>query len=93
MKGIVAANRHLAMVSGTGGVFNVAHGRRMTIGELADMVIRLTGSSSKIVYGPSRAGDVKHSMASVEKLKSVGFVPEMKFEESLRATLEFFQGG
>lgn len=92
VKDVVAANRHLAMVSEAGGVFNVASGRRMTIGELADRVIRLTGSSSKVIYGPPRAGDVKHSMASVHKLKSVGFIPEMNFEEGLRATLEFFRG-
>jgi UDP-glucose 4-epimerase len=91
VKDIVAANRHLAMTASAGGVYNVAYGRRMTIRDLAERIIRLTGSTSRIVFGPERAGDVKHSMASVDKLKSTGFIPGADFEEGLQATLEFFR--
>ena len=37
-----------------------------------------------------RAGDVKHSMASVEKLRAAGFQPGGNFDDGLRATIEFF---
>lgn len=91
VKDIVAANRHLAMNAAAGGVYNVAYGRRMTIRDLAERIIRLTGSTSRILFGPERAGDVKHSMASVDKLKSTGFIPGADFEEGLQATLEYFR--
>jgi len=73
------------------GFFNVAYGGRLTINELARKIIELTGSSSKIEYPPERAGDVKHSMASVEKIKHAGVIPMSGFDEGLQATIRFFQ--
>jgi UDP-glucose 4-epimerase len=35
-------------------------------------------------------GDVKHSMASIEKLRAAGFAPQGNFEDGLRATIDFF---
>lgn len=91
VKDIVAANVFLAMNETEAGFYNVAYGGRLTINDLAKKIIELTNSSSKIEYKPERAGDVKHSMASVEKITAAGFEPTSSFEEGLRATIEFFQ--
>ena len=91
VKDIVAANVFLAMNPTPPGFFNVAYGGRLTINDLAKKIIELTGSTSLIEYAPERAGDVKHSMASVEKIKSAGFKPLSNFDEGLQATIEFFQ--
>ncbi len=91
VKDIVAANVYLAMNQTPSGFFNVAYGGRLTINDLAKKIINLTGSSSKIEYAPVRAGDVKHSMASVEKIKAAGFKPTSSFDEGLKATIEFFR--
>ncbi len=72
------------------GFFNVAYGGRLTINDLAKKIIELTGSSSKIAYAEERAGDVKHSMASVEKITAAGFKPTSSFDEGLQATIDFF---
>ena len=90
VKDIVAANVFLAMNDTAPGFYNVAYGQRLTINDLARKIIELTGSSSKIEYSPERSGDVKHSMASVEKITSAGFVPACSFDEGLRATIEYF---
>ncbi len=90
VKDIVAANVFLAMNDTPSGYFNVAYGGRQTINELAKKIIEMTGSSSKIEYAPERAGDVKHSMASVDKIKAAGFEPTSNFEEGLRATIDYF---
>ncbi len=90
VKDIVAANVFLAMNPTESGFYNVAYGGRLTINDLAKKIIELTGSSSKIEYAPERAGDVKHSMASVEKIKAVGFKVTSSFEEGLRDTIDFF---
>ena len=89
VKDIVAANVHFALGQATG-VYNVAYGGRITINDLATKIVELTGSSSEIVHLPERPGDVKHSMAAVEKLAATGFVPASDFAEGLAATIEFF---
>lgn len=90
VKDIVAANVFLAMNDTEPGFYNVAYGGRLTINDLARKIIELTGSSSKIEYAPERAGDVKHSMASVDKIKAAGFEPTSSFDEGLAATIRYF---
>ena len=87
VKDVVAANAFFAMNDVTG-VHNIAYGGKITINDLASEIIRLTGSKSKIIHLPERAGDVKHSMAAVDKLKATGFVPNHTFAEALEYTIE-----
>ena len=51
----------------------------------------ITNSSSEIIYKPERAGDVKHSMAAVDKLQATGFKPSSDFDKGLAATIEYFR--
>lgn len=90
VKDIIAANVFLAMNKTEPGFFNVAYGGRLTVNGLAQKIIGLTGSSSTIEYAPERAGDVKHSMASIDKIKAAGFVPTSSFDEGLAETIKFF---
>ena len=87
VKDVVAANAFFAQSEFTG-VHNIAYGGKITINDLASEIIRLTNSKSKIVHLPERAGDVKHSMAAVDKLKATGFVPNHTFAEALAYTIE-----
>lgn len=86
VKDIAAANVFLAQ-SGHTGVYNVANGGRITINDLAKEIIRLTGSKSEIVHLPERPGDIRHSTASPEKLRALGFAPSWKFDAALAATI------
>lgn len=90
VKDIVAANVFFAMQSSATGVFNVAYGRRITINDLAKTVCQMTGSRSAIKYASERAGDVKHSLAAIDKLLAAGFVPTGNFAEGLKTTVDFF---
>ncbi len=90
VKDIVAANVFMAMSDYTG-VFNIAYGGKITINDLVNNIIKIVGSKSKVVYAPQRAGDVKHSMAAIDKLKATGFVPKHTFEEGLAATINYFK--
>ena len=89
VKDIAAANAFFALGKHTG-VHNVAYGGRITINDLARRIVRLTNSRSEIRHLPERAGDVKHSMAAVERLRATGFVPASDFDAGLAATIEFF---
>ncbi len=92
VKDIVAANAYLAAHPTATGVFNVAYGQRLTINGLAQMILGATGSSSPLVHGPERAGDVKHSMAAIDRLLATGFRPSGDFAGGLAETVRFFAG-
>ena len=86
VRDIAAANAHFALTPGLTGVHNVARGGCITISELARKIIAITGSKSSIVHREERAGDVKHSTASIEKLRLAGFVAQDDFDEALALT-------
>ena len=91
VKDIVAANVFMATQSPASGVFNVAYGRKITIRDLAEQIIAQTGSQSEIRFASERAGDVKHSLAAIDKLKATGFSPTSDFVTGLAATIQYFQ--
>jgi len=91
VKDIAAANAYFAVESPATGVFNVAYGQRVSINDLAANIHRITGSSSEIRHAPERAGDVKHSLAAIEKVRAAGFVPRGSLAEGLADTIEWFQ--
>ena len=90
VKDIAAANAFMAESDFTG-VYNVAYGGRLTINDLAEKIVKILGSSSKIVHLPERAGDVKHSSACVDKLKSTGFKPEFNFDQGLEIAVKAYR--
>lgn len=90
VKDIVAANVFMAMNDFTG-VFNIAYGKRITINDLVKQIVAVTGSKSRVLHLPERPGDVKHSMAGTDKLKSTGFKPGFTFEAGMEKTIRFFQ--
>jgi UDP-glucose 4-epimerase len=90
VKDIAGANVYFATQSPATGVFNVAYGKKITINDLATTICRLTQSRSALQHGPERAGDVKHSMAAVERLRAAGFTPKGNLADGLAATVQFF---
>lgn len=73
------------------GTFNAGYGGQITIQDLAEKIIHEAGSSSKIVHLPERAGDVRHSRASSDKLRAAGWEPKFSLEEGLAQTMEYFR--
>ena len=88
---VVAANVYFATQSNATGVFNVAYGQSTTINELAQTICRLTGSRSEIKQAVGRRGDVKHSLAVIDKLHAIGFQTMSNFSDGLAATVGFFK--
>ena len=73
------------------GVFNCGYGRATTINELVHHVLAAANSRSPVVYLPARPGDVRHSCASTEKLRDLGWLPMNSLDDGLRETLNGFQ--
>ena len=90
VKDIVEANVFMAMNDFTG-VYNIAYGKKITINDLVKEIVKVTNSKSKVVHLDERPGDVKHSMAGVDKLASTGFKPKHTFAEGMEKTIAFFQ--
>lgn len=92
VKDIASANAYFATQSSATGVFNVAYGKKITINELCLEICKLTRSSSKITYAAKRSGDVRHSVAAVEKIRAAGYLPAGNIADGLQATVDFFTG-
>ena len=88
---VVAANLAAMRAKGPleGVVLNVGTGRRISLLELVASINALYGTSLDPVLEAARAGDVKDSQASLDRIRSVlGYETVTSFEEGLRKTLE-----
>ncbi len=73
------------------GTYNVGYGRSQSILELAQEILRLTGSKSRIDHLPTRAGDVRHSLASNERLLAAGWAPRSSVAAGPAETIDYFR--
>ncbi|RJQ65979.1 MAG: SDR family oxidoreductase [Desulfobacteraceae bacterium] len=89
---VVQANLLTAASSNAiGRVFNVGTSRSVEINSLWQMIAALAQRRLEAQYGPPRAGDVLHSLASIQRAKeSLGFQPAVSFEEGLRQTFLWY---
>lgn len=73
-------------------IFNIASGTETTIKKLAETIITLTNSSSKIKYGPAREGDIVYSLADVSKAKNIlGWSAQTPLEQGLMKVVDFYR--
>jgi len=81
---VVQANYRAAMTRGVSGAFNIASGTRVTINDLAHLMMAVSGLTTPLEYGPPRPGDVRHSLADISAAKAAfGFQPTVGLEEGL----------
>lgn len=78
-------------------IYNVAHGERTTLNQLFGIIRNLACEFDKKisdiepVYGPSRAGDIPHSHASIEKAKRLlGYSPIHNVENGLKEAVKWY---
>lgn len=74
------------------GPINLGNPHEFTIRQLAEMVIELTGSSSKIVYLPAVSDDPTQRQPIIEKANSIlGWKPTIELREGLKKTIDYFK--
>lgn len=72
-------------------IYNVACGEQTTLNEIIELLNDITGKSIIPKHGPERPGDVKHSKASIEKIKKdLGYMPEVYFKEALSKVVKWY---
>lgn len=91
---MVQANLLAAVAPETvaGEVFNVACHDRITVNTLFGRIQFLLESDTAAEYGPERAGDIRHSFATIDKAKRLlGYRGEISFEEGLKRSIDWYR--
>lgn len=76
-----------------GAVYNLAGDSLISISELAELIVDLTGLDAEIEYtGESWEGDIKRLEADNTKIKrELGFQPEVSLEDGLQKLIDYFE--
>ncbi|MBL4708272.1 MAG: GDP-mannose 4,6-dehydratase, partial [Flavobacteriales bacterium] len=75
-----------------GEVFNVAVGESFSLVELFETIKSETNATVAAVHREERAGDVKNSLADISKAqKMLDYKPEVRFQEGIGRTIEWFK--
>ncbi|MBS2097467.1 SDR family oxidoreductase [Carboxylicivirga linearis] len=100
IENVIQANQLAATVESdeaVNTVYNVAYGERTTLNELVSWLKEFLSDFDKeiaeveIVYGPERTGDIPHSLASIEKGRSLlGYNPQYSIKEGLKEAISWY---
>lgn len=78
-------------------VYNTAFGDRNTLNTLVTYLKKYLSkfdpeiAEIPVIYGPNRVGDVPHSLASIDKAKTLlGYQPKFSFEEGLEQAVAWY---
>ena len=78
-------------------VYNTAYGDRNTLNDLVGYLKEYLSeydakiADIEIVYGPNRAGDIPHSLASIDKAKELlGYDPQFSIKEGLKEAVGWY---
>lgn len=78
-------------------VYNVAFGDRNTLNDLVGYLKQFLSeydqriAAVKVEYGPNRAGDIPHSLASINKAKTLlGYDPKYSMQKGLKEAINWY---
>jgi UDP-glucuronate decarboxylase len=84
-------HRFMNVEPGITGPVNIGNPVEFTIRQLAELVIRLTGSESKLTYAPLPSDDPLQRKPDTALAKRVlGWEPKVQLEEGLKRTIAYF---
>src|SRR4051794_16465421 len=80
------------MTSSVNDPVNIGNPREMSLDELARIIVRMTGSTSKIVYRPLPVDDPKVRQPDITRARTLlGWEPKVSVEEGLDTTIAYFR--
>jgi UDP-glucose 4-epimerase len=86
----VAEANILAAESGATGIFNIGSGNRVTVNDLSQLIIKLSGKSNiRPVYKEARPGDIMHSLSDITRARAFGFSPGYSLEDGLKEFIDY----
>ncbi len=76
----------------TGEVLNIAYGSQVELLDLYEKLALLLDKDIKPVFGPDRAGDIKHSNADITKARELlGYSPDWSWDKGLEQAVEWYR--
>ncbi|SDI86309.1 SDR family oxidoreductase [Natribacillus halophilus] len=89
---VVAANMLAAKAPKLQGeVINIGSGKRWTLNQLVKKINEKLGKDVQPIYTSERTGDVKHSLADLQRAEAlIGYRPTVSFDEGLARTINWF---
>jgi len=88
---VIEANMK-AIKKGDGEAYNIGSGKRISVIELAEKIIDITQSNSKIIFTEPRKGDAEHTWANIEKAKKeLDWEPTYDMHTGLKKYIEYAQ--
>jgi UDP-glucose 4-epimerase len=85
----VARANVAALRSEANGACNIGTGNQITLLELIDILSKITGNRCATSFESARAGDIRHSLARVEKMnRELGILAEISMEQGLSRLLQ-----
>jgi UDP-glucose 4-epimerase len=76
------------------GIWNIGTGTEVNVLDLAELVAELTGSPSKLVFAPTRIGELSRSALAWERAaQELGWRPATSLTDGVRAVVRWFQAG
>ena len=90
---VVQANLRAMEAPGVGGeAFNIACGSRYTLMDIVHAVERDLGKTLACNHTPSRAGDVRHTLADISKAERLlDFHPTIDFDDGMARTIAYIK--
>jgi dTDP-glucose 4,6-dehydratase len=80
------------MLSSENDPVNIGNPVEMTIKQIAETIIGMTGSTSKIVYRPLPTDDPKQRRPDITRARTLlGWEPKVQLDEGLVKTIEYFR--
>lgn len=73
-------------------VYNVGNDKETRIIDIADMVRRICGSESSIIFGQLPEDEPRRRSADISKLRSLGFRHKVDLEDGIRRMADFMRG-
>ena len=78
--------------SACGQPINIGSGRAITVNDLASEMRQILVQSAKPLYTETRPGDVRHSLASIDRAsEELGYSPEISLRIGLEETLKWYE--
>lgn len=82
----------LAPSSAAGEAYNIAYGGREYLIDIYYGLTKALDIDVEPLFGPERAGDIKHSNADITKAKDlIGYDPEWSFERGISSAIEWYK--
>lgn len=82
----------LAPNEADGEAFNIAYGGREYLIDIYYGLTKALNLDVEPIFGPDRAGDIKHSNADISKARELlGYEPEWSFDRGIEAAIEWYK--